>query len=117
MATWPSYARFFREGFSVTRKNTLDRTPMESGPAKQARVQSRAMIERAGYVELASQADYLAFLAWHKDTIHDGADWFDWTDPVDGVTKTARIVADDLVQEPISAFGMWRAKITLETYG
>lgn len=118
MATWPSYAKFLADGFSVRRESALQRTDMETGPAKQARIRSRVLITRSGAVLLKSKADYLAFLAWFANDISEGSAWFDWVDPVDGATKTARIVAADMEQAPMTpSLDAWSVRLSIETWG
>lgn len=117
MATWPTYAKFLADDFAVRRESALRRTDMETGPAKQARVRSRVLVQRSGQVLLESKADYLAFIDWYAEDIAEGAAWFDWTDPVDNTLKTARIVAADLEQTPLAALTIWRVRLTIETWG
>lgn len=118
MATWPFYAKFLADGFSVRRESALMRTDMETGPAKQARVRSRVLVQRSGSILLETKAEYLAFVAWFANDISEGASWFDWTDPVDGVLKTARIAASEgLEQSPLAALRAWRVRLTIETWG
>lgn len=119
MPTWPAYAHMLRDGYTVTRESALQRTEMESGPPKQARVRSRVMVRRAVTVRLATKSDYLAFLAWFSGSIAEGASWFDWPDPVDGQTKPARIVAGEGLQQTVTGqrLGDWRIPLMIETWG
>lgn len=118
MATWPSYAKFLADGFTVRRESALQRSDMETGPAKQARIRSRVLVQRSGSVLLESKADYLAFVAWFAGDVKEGAAWFDWTDPVDGALKSARIAASDgLEQSPLAALRAWRVRLSIETWG
>lgn len=117
MATWPTYAKFLADGFTVRRESALQRTEMESGPAKQARIRSRVMVTRSGQVLFETKADYLAFLAWFATDINEGASWFNWTDPVDGAVKSARIAAADMEQAPLAALRVWRVRLSIETWG
>lgn len=103
MAAFPSYASIMRDGYGEQREPALLRSEMESGPARQAKVRSRVMVTRPIKVYLATNADYQAFITWFRDTINEGADWFDWTDPVDGVTKSVRFVGGGLSGSPLSA--------------
>lgn len=119
MPTWPSYAHILHAGYSVTRESALQRTDMESGPPKQARVRSRVMVRRALTVRLDAKADYLNFIDWFAVTIKEGALWFDWTDPIDGQSKPARIVASEGIdQSPLGPRqSQWRVPLIIETWG
>lgn len=119
MAAFPSYANILRAGFSQQRESALQRTEMESGPPKQTKVRSRVMVRRQMLVQFVTVADYQSFLTWFQTDVAYGADWFDWTDPVDGVTKQARIVAGLESEAPEPAGGgvaQWRVALTLETW-
>jgi len=118
MATWPAYAAILLDGFKLQRESALERTQMESGPPKQTRTKSRVMVARPATARFDSRADYLNFLAWFTSDIHRGADWFTWTDPVDGATKQARIRGGQLDEEAPFAHlaGAWRVRLTLETW-
>lgn len=108
MAAFPAYAKLLRDGFSERRESALLRSEMESGPAKQAKVRSRVMVTRPVRVMVNSLADYQAFIAWFRDTINEGADWFDWLDPVDNVTKSVRFVGGGMDAEPAAVInGPW----------
>lgn len=108
MPTFPSYAKILRDGFAVKRESALLRSEMESGPPKQAKVRSRVMIERPVRVIVETLADYNSFVTWFSTTINEGNDWFDWTDPVDGVTKAVRFVGGGLDASPAATTqGAW----------
>lgn len=82
-------------GFKRKRMSNVIRTDMESGPAKQALRASTDYI-RFPVTYLFTKAEYLAFDAWVDTTINK-VGWFDWTDPLDGVTVLqARIVMGDI---------------------
>ncbi len=117
MAAWPSYARILIDGYSRQRQTAVQRSVMESGPPKQTRTLSRVLVQRKAVVHFTTQADYLSFLAWFRDDISRGADWFDWTDEF-GTSTTARIVGGSLESEQPVAFvgGAWRVSLALETW-
>ncbi len=116
--TWPSAAKMKFDGFAVKREPTVMRTQTE-GLAKQTRVKSRALVTRAIVAYFASASDYQAFLTWFNTDLSAGASWFDWTDPADGVTKTARIVGGDLASETPrrKLFDRWEISMMIETWG
>lgn len=118
MATWPAYAGIREDGFGEQRESALERSEMESGPAKQARVLSRVMVRRSITVDIEALADYRAFIAWFKNDISEGALWFDWSDPVDGATKPARVVAAEWMDaKPRAGLRNWEIPMTIETWG
>lgn len=93
LAEFPAYPKLlFERDAPRGPEPVLERTDMESGPPKQIVRASRAMTRMPVRYHLASKADYLAFLAWHRDTLHQGADWFTWTDPLTAAARTVRIV-------------------------
>lgn len=119
MAAFPSYAKLVLSGFAINRESALNRTDMDSGPPKQAPRVSRAMVARKATVALDSAADYTNFMAWFKTTVNLGAAWFSWIDPVDGVTKWARIASGQIDEEkPLnSALSLWQLSFKIETWG
>ncbi len=115
--SFPAYARLVRKDFGHDRPSALQRTPTDLGLAKQTKVRSRVLVARAMNIELASLADYNSFIAWFQTDIDYGATWFDWTDPVDGATKSARIVDGTLKDVQIGgALANWIVGFTLETW-
>lgn len=118
MATWPSYAKLRHEGFAEQREPALLRTEMESGPPRQAKVKSRVMVTRQVVIDIESGANYALFKTWFGTTINEGADWFDWTDPVDSVSKSARFAGGGFSAAPISnaVAGKWLVRASIETW-
>ena len=89
-ATFPTYGQMSLGEYSESGDPGLLRTPMESGPPKQALVAARSMLQREiSLVYTASE--FQSFRTWWRDTIARGTDWFSWDDPVDGATKLVRI--------------------------
>jgi hypothetical protein len=118
MASLPAYVKVVMDGYTQSPESVVSRTEMESGPPKQLLARSRPMIPRNVVFLIRSKEDYVAFLAWFRDEINYGVDWFDYTDPFDGVTKEARIVAGKI--EPSlqkSNFAMWKVGCVLESWG
>lgn len=117
MASFPTYAKLLLAGYEVSAAPALRRTEMDAGPPKQRLEKSRVMVERAVSYELRSRADYNAFVAWFRDTIHRGADWFDWTDPETLTVRQARIKGGELKRAPMNAaFTVWRVAFVLESW-
>lgn len=117
MAAFPAYAKLLLEGFGENPEPAVLRTEMESGPPKQAKIKSRVMVARPVIYALDSKADYLAFIAWFKTGVNYGSDFFDWTDPLDGLVKNARIVGGKIEARPINgALSQWRVSFSLENW-
>ena len=113
----PAYAKIAYDGFSITRQSAVIRSDMESGPPKQARTLSRVLVTRSVVFLLDSKARYNSFLVWFRDELVRGAEWFTWVDPVDGVTKLARIVGGNLEsEEPHGTLNYWKVTCKLETW-
>jgi hypothetical protein len=93
MATIDFYSggRVMTGNYSEKVKANLDRTDMETGPAKTRPRQSLTTIERP-VTYLFTAVEKAAFKTWFKTTAKYGSLWFNWVDPDDGVTKDARIV-------------------------
>lgn len=118
MATFPTYADLLRAGFAQQRGPAVQRTDMESGPPKQLKTKSRVMVSRPVAYLLRTAANYASFITWFQTTINYGADWFDWTDPVDANVKSARIVGGTLQsEEPIEPrMQYWKVSFMIETW-
>lgn len=118
MASFPAYARVLIAGFGEQRESALLRTEMESGPPRQVKIKSRVMVTRRVNIYLGSKADYNSYVAWFRDTIHEGADWFDWLDPISNTTKSVRFVGggiEAMLQGQSS--GLWIIPATVEGWG
>ena len=117
MAAFPSYAKILLAGYAVQQASALKRSDMDSGPAKQRLDRSRQITERQVTVQLRSRADYESFMVWFRDSIHRGADWFDWPNPESLSTVQARIKNGDLKRQPMnSALSIWNVSFVLETW-
>lgn len=118
MATLPATAKILFDGFAEQRESALMRTEMESGPPRQVKTKSRVMIKRPVSLLFSSKADYLSFLSWYSTDIHEGADWFQMTDPVTGNSIDARFVAGTLNGQPVnSGLTRWTIKAQIEAWG
>jgi hypothetical protein len=89
--TLPAYCRLQFDGFKRQRASGVERSEMEAGPTKQLQTTSSVLVTVPVTILIDSNADYLAFLTWFKVTHKRGGNWFDWNDPMDGVTKSTRI--------------------------
>lgn len=114
METFPSYVKLMAEGYSQRRESALSRTEMESGPAKQLKKLSKVMVT-INFTGKVTQADLANFMIWFQTNINYGADWFNWTDPSDSVTKLGRIVSGVDSEEPeTSRLDDWKIRFKLE---
>ena len=113
MATFPDGKITF-SGFKRQRVSSVIRSDMESGPAKQALRASRDYI-RFPVTYLFTATEYAAFDTWVSDTIVIVGS-FDWTDPVSGTLKEARIVNGDISDAtPLNPhMANWIVKFVLE---
>lgn len=119
MATFPSYLILTPDNFGEMPVPAVWRTPMEGGMPKQLKRHSRVLVERPVLYVAVSKTDYQSFLTWVRTTINNAADWFDWTDPLDNVTKLARIKEGKYEARPwegIATLERWEISFTIETW-
>lgn len=115
MATFPNYACILREGYTESSDYGVLRTDMDGGIAKQRSRWSKPIVMRQVTIHVDNKTDKASFDAWMKTDLNGGAGWFDYTDPVDGVTKQARIKGG-LIQWSTPGV-VWRGTCELETIG
>lgn len=82
-----------QDGFAEQPADGVIATKMENGIVKQAKVNTRVMVDRPVKYVATSLAIYQSWQTYYTTTINRGADWFDWPDPVSNTTKSARIKA------------------------
>lgn len=113
MATFPAGKITF-SGFKRQRVSSVNRSDMESGPAKQALRSSRDYI-RFPVTYLFTDVEYDAFDLWVDATINK-VGWFDWTDPVSDTVREARIVNGDISEaSPLNPqMDRWVVKFMIE---
>ncbi|RXZ42715.1 hypothetical protein [Crenobacter cavernae] len=116
LPTFPPYARILRDGYDETPDFGVQRTEMDGGLAKQRPRYSTPIVTRAATLLVEHAADKRLFDDWFRAELAGGAGWFSWTDPVDGVSKSARVVDGKLQWKP-SAGRAWLASTQLETLG
>lgn len=116
-ATYPSTGEFLLSGYGEVPEGALNRTTMETGPAKQAKVRSKELVTREVSYRY-SKTDYIAWKVWRASTINRGADWFNWVNPLNGTTVLARIVNGVYQANTFNAGGeiKWDVNFKLETY-
>ena len=117
MATFPNYANILIDSYSVNRESALLRSEMESGPPKQAKIKSRVMVTHNVKIYISSKTDYQSFQTWYANDISQGADWFDFVDPISGSTIQARFVGGELTSSPMTAaLEQWTISAKLESW-
>ena len=116
-ADFPSYLSLTTRDFKEEPDEGVYRTPMEQGLPKQLAKSSRALVKRPVVYLAKTKADYLSFKAFVSTTLHNGADWFNWTDPVDGVTKLAQIENGKYSATPWTpTLSHWDISMTIVTW-
>lgn len=91
MAAWVGIGKFLLDGYGEEPQLSHLRTEMEGGIPKQRPRSSLEMMKRAATV-LFTQSEYAQFKTWRRDTVNNGTDWFTLDDPLDGVSKSFRII-------------------------
>ncbi len=120
MPAWPTYAHIQLDNYVEQRKTALKSSEMESGPPKDVLLMSRVMVSRPVTVLFHSRADYLDFISWFQTDIKHGVLWFDWSDPVTGTVRQAKIKGGELGDaSPLGSISRdigWRLTLTLEAW-
>lgn len=117
MATWPSsLPSQFEVGAALEQQNPFIRSPMELGPAKQRRRFTATSRFYSGTMLLTKdQRDDL--VEFFDTTTNGGADGFDFEDPEDFGTVTARFLSVPSYSALVGASGgvsLWRATVAVE---
>lgn len=115
MATFPSYAKILLAGFGEEPDFGVLRSEMDNSIAKQRPTRSLPIVARDATLMVQSLDDKKSFDAWIKTDAKGGAGWFDWTDPLDGLTKLTRIVGGKYKWS--SPGRIWLAQCQIETVG
>lgn len=115
MATWPSYAKILLAGYSEESDYGVIRTEMDGGLAKQRARWTKAIVTREAQIKVDSASQKASFSDWMRVDLNGGAGWFDFRDPLDGVTKQARIVSGKVTWT--SPGVIWVGQCKLETIG
>ena len=122
MTVWPaSLPGSFELGLTDTAQNAVARTQMDAGPYKQ-RARFTAAARSIGGSMTMSQAQRQTFETFYHATISEGAEEFDWADPIDGSTVSMRFVDVPSFSaivgggsgSPGKAYAHWRVSMALE---
>lgn len=117
MATFPAYAQILFKDYSQKKESALLRTDMESGPPKQAKIKSKVMAVRNVKIYLSSKSDFQSFETWYEDDIQLGSAWFDFVDPVSGLTIQARFRDGGYTATPMIAdMNKWEITAQIESW-
>lgn len=115
MATFPSYAKLLRAGYSEEPDYGVLRTEMDGGIAKQRPRYTTPIVTREAQIKVRSKADKALFDEWVRTELNGGAGWFTWADPLSGTSKQARIVGGKC--QWTSPGIVWVAACQIETIG
>jgi hypothetical protein len=114
---FPNYGRLMTGQFIETSPTNLLRTTFESGAEKQVR---RTNIKKTvrDVTYLFTAAEFATFKTWFDVTAVAGSQYFNWVDPVDNVTKDARIVNGAYTATPLTKhFTAFYVTFQVESYG
>lgn len=115
MATWPNTLPApLRSGFQLARQSGVERTDMESGPARQRRV-TRSKLHEVPASWLFTDAQMAAFRSFFDNDISGGADWFTATWRLwDGAaTRELRFISGEFSVDA-AGNGLWRVSAKLD---
>lgn len=116
-AAFPAALKLLRDGFGKEPESVVNRTPFDDGMVKQAKTKTRALVGRNVVYHADSKADFEAFETFVNVTTNGGADWFDWTDPLDSVVKLARIPGGVYQGRPLNGgLTRWEISMRIETW-
>ena len=116
---FPSYAQVVADGYTVGRASDVQRTTLEDGAVRQAKVYTAAPKLRTIEVLLESDADQARFDSWASSSAHVP---FAWTDPEDGTVRNVVVQGGHggiayraRVAKSLTRY--WIASMTLEGLG
>ena len=89
---FPAYARILLDGYGETPDYGVIRSEMD-GLAKQRPRWSKKINARSVNVFVGNKVNKVAFDAFMANDLSGGSGWFNFVDPVDGVSKQGRIVS------------------------
>lgn len=99
--SWPSYGKLKLGNFKEKPESATLRTDFETGPAKESQVRSRVMNTRqVSYV--FTLEEYGTWKTWFAANA-SGGKFFDWIDPIDGGTKSVRIIKSEYEAQFLNA--------------
>jgi len=118
MPTWPgSLPEYFEVGVQDTRQQGFIRSQTETGPYKQ-RKRFTATSRFLSGTMLLTGTQRATFDTFYKTTISEGTDAFDFIDPADFSTISARFVSPPSLSAVAgggtAGTGQWRIEIVLE---
>lgn len=115
MATLPSNVIVLIDGYEEQPDYNVLRSPMDNAIAKQRPRRTLPIVTRDVRLYVGTRAKKAEFEQWYKDDIYGGSGFFDYTDPIDNVTKQARFV-DGAIRWS-SPGNQWFINAQIETIG
>lgn len=118
MAVWPvSLPQYFEVGVQDTRQQGFIRSQTETGPYKQ-RKRFTATARLLSGTMLFTGTDRATFETFYKTTLSEGTDAFDFIDPADFSTISARFVQPPTLSAvaggDTAATAQWRIDLAIE---
>lgn len=117
MATWPaSLPQYMELGMTDMRQQGFMRSPNDTGPAQQ-RKRFTATTRTLTGTMLFSAAQRSTFETFYTTTISEGSAEFDFTDPKDDATVSARFVEVPEFRALVGGSGggaQWRVSLVIE---
>jgi hypothetical protein len=114
---FPAYLTLADKDFAEQPDQAVYRTQVEGGLPKLLQKFSLTLVKRPVVYLAGTNADYQSFKTWVRATLKNGADWFNWTDPVDNVLKLARIENGAFKGSPWTPMlDKWEISMTIETW-
>jgi hypothetical protein len=89
---FPGYACIQLDGYGESSDYGVIRSDMD-GLAKQRPRWSKPIVTRAVKILVGDKSNKVSFDTFVRDDLAGGSGWFNFTDPVDGVTKQGRLVS------------------------
>ena len=117
----PSYVTVLFDNYSESITPALLRTDFDDGYTRQDSPVSRRAIVRTALLKLCSLQDLRDFKCWLRDSLNNGARWFEMYDIVEGRTLRARFVSGAFKFPPraqlqSASAGLWTAECQIESW-
>ena len=115
MAVWPGTLpqKPLQDGYQEAMRDTVIRTPMDIGPAKQRRRSTSGPRKFMMPLELTG-AELAIFDTFYSDTLADGALSFDWVHPRTGAAVSFRCIGGQPPQWRAVGGDLYGAVIAME---
>lgn len=117
MSVWPAAPfpqRPLADSYVVADAPNIVRSVVDAG-IDQTRRRYTAALSRVSASYWLSSDQLTVWRTWYDMDIAAGAGWFDWPEPVSGVTRRARLIAPPQYQ-PVAGGIHWRLGLELEIW-